>query len=89
MKTTFIALGFAAFAAIAGSTGASAFSPAQMAGTSQESGVTNVTWWGYDHYRPYYYRHHHYKPYYYRHYNKWHHNGGDHHCGWWCKHHWH
>lgn len=91
MKATFLALSFAAFAAIAGSTGASALTPGQVAGASTDSGVTNVTWWGHDHYyhKPYYYRHHDYKPYYSRHYHKHDYYGGYRHCGWWCKHRWH
>jgi len=88
MKSTFLALSFAAFAAIAGSTGASAVTPGQFAGTPAESGVTNVTWYGHDHHKPYYYKHFRYKPYYYRHYHKHYYDGGYRHCGWWCRHHW-
>jgi hypothetical protein len=76
MKMTILALGVAAMAALAGATGASAFSaPAPL---NDSRGVTPVTWYGYHYYKPHYYgygrdygwrhgwkRHHYgYRPYY-------------------------
>jgi hypothetical protein len=53
MKKTILAFGVAAIAAIATSTGASAFSaPAGL--KADDSRITPVTWWyGHDYYKPY------------------------------------
>jgi hypothetical protein len=55
MKKTILAFGVAAIAAIATSSGASAFSaPAGL--KTDDSRITPVTWWyGHDYYKPYHY----------------------------------